>query len=235
MLPIVFHCTKFHDYIYRLPNVTVETNHKPLESILTKPLHAAPARLHKIIMSIQKYPIHVVYKLGKELLIADTLSRAPLPQTANELEFKEYDINILHTLPVTEPKLAEIKEQTKKDNSLCDLTKTVQEGWPDSKANVLSGAKPFWNYRDEITYHHGVLFKGSRVIIPSRSSMQSDMLKLIHSSHLRVEKGKRHAKDVMFWPGMAVQITDTALSCPTCSTHQICNTKEPLNPHPAPS
>ena len=46
MLANVFGCTKFHDYIYGLPNVTVETDHKPLESILTKPLHAAPARLH---------------------------------------------------------------------------------------------------------------------------------------------------------------------------------------------
>ena len=79
MLAIVFGCTKFHDYIYGLPNVTVETDHKPLESILTKPLHAAPARLQRMIMSIQKYPIHVVYKPGKEPLIADTLSRTPLP------------------------------------------------------------------------------------------------------------------------------------------------------------
>ena len=42
MLAIVFGCVKFHDYIYGLPNVTVETDHKPLETILTKPLHAAP-------------------------------------------------------------------------------------------------------------------------------------------------------------------------------------------------
>ena len=61
------------------------------------------------------------------------------------------------------------------------------------------------------------------------------MLKLVHSSHLGVEKCKRCAKDVMFWPGMAAQITDTVLSCPTCSTHQRCNTKEPLTLHPAPS
>ena len=39
----------------------------------------------------------------------------------------------------------------------------------------------------------------------------------------------------MFWPGMAAQITDTVLSCPNCSTHQRCNTKEPLTLHPAPS
>ena len=233
MLAIVFGCVKFHDYIYGLPNVTVETDHKPLETILTKPLHAAPARLQRIIMSIQKYPIHVVYKPGKELLIADTLSRAPLPQQASELEFQQYDINILHTLPITEPKLAELKEQTNKDTTLCDLTKTVQDGWPETKADALPGAKPFWNYRDEITYHHGVLFKGSKVIIPS--AMQANMLKLVHNSHLGVEKCKRHAKDVMFWPEMAAQITDVVLNCHTCSTHQRRNAKEPLLSHPTPS
>ena len=94
MLAIVFGCNKFHDYVYRLPNIVVETDHKPLESILQKPLHQAPARLQ---LSIQKNPITVVYKPGKELFIADTLSRAPLPEEADELEFKEYDINILHT------------------------------------------------------------------------------------------------------------------------------------------
>ena len=36
MLAIVFGCVKFHDYIYGLPNIHVETDHKPLESILKK-------------------------------------------------------------------------------------------------------------------------------------------------------------------------------------------------------
>ena len=47
MLAIVFGCTRFHEYIFRLQNVEIETDHKPLEMILTKPLHQAPARLQK--------------------------------------------------------------------------------------------------------------------------------------------------------------------------------------------
>ena len=39
----------------------------------------------------------------------------------------------------------------------------------------------------------------------------------------------------MFWPGMAAQITDTVLSCSTCSTQQQSNTKEPLKSHLTPS
>lgn len=159
MLAIALGCKKFHDYVYGIPKITVETDHKPLETILTKPLHTAPARLQKMIMSIQKHPIHVIYKPGKELLIADTLSRAPLPDKATELEFQQYDINIIHLLPVTEPKLAEIQEQTERDTALRDLHKTIQDGWPETKSDALPGAKPYWNFRDEVTYHHGLLFK----------------------------------------------------------------------------
>ena len=39
MLAIVFGCTRFHEYIFGLRTVEIETDHKPLEMILTKPLH----------------------------------------------------------------------------------------------------------------------------------------------------------------------------------------------------
>jgi transposase InsO family protein len=232
MLAIVFGCHKFHDYIYGLTHILVETDHKPLESILKKPLHSAPARLQRMILSIQKYPLHVTYKPGKELLIADTLSRSPLPDLANELEFTNYNINILHTLPITENKLTELKQNTLTDRTLTDLVHTVKNGWPELKQNAPIGAHPFWNYRDEITYHHGILFKGNKVIIPT--SMRTAMLKLIHASHLGADRCKRRARDIIFWPGMNAQIEDFINNCSTCSTHKRNNTKEPLLPHSTP-
>ena len=232
MLAIVFGCNKFHDHIYGLPTVSIETDHKPLESILRKPIHAAPARLQRMILSIQKYAIHVSYRPGKELLIADTLSRAPLPELADDLTYEEYDINILHTLPISEKKLEEFKQSTKADPSLSILVRTVQEGWPKSKTKVPTAARPYWNFRDEITYHHGILFKGSRVIVPQ--SMQPSMLKLIHSSHLGIDRCKRRAREIVFWIGMNAQIEDTITNCTTCTTHKRSNPKEPLLPHPIP-
>ena len=89
MLAVVFGCTKFHEYIYGVPNVKVESDHKPLETILKKPLYQAPVRLQKMIMTVQKYSIDVVYHPGKYLVIADTLSRAFLPEPPdNTLEAK---------------------------------------------------------------------------------------------------------------------------------------------------
>ena len=48
MLAVVFGCTRFHDYIHGLKEIQVETDHKPLESILKKPLHQAPMRLQRM-------------------------------------------------------------------------------------------------------------------------------------------------------------------------------------------
>lgn len=124
----------------------IESDHKPLETILRKP---TPAHLQPFRNTF----ISVTYKPGKQLLIADTLSRAPLSEVANELEFQQYDINILHTLPIIEPKLEEFKAETKSDPALQDLMHIVQTGWPENKASTPPGARPFWKFHDEVTYH----------------------------------------------------------------------------------
>ena len=75
---------------------------------------------------------------------------------------------------------------------------------------------PYWNYRDEISIYDGIMFKGEKVIVPK--SMQREMLTLIHSSHLGVEKCKRRARDVLYWPRMNAEIEDAVSKCQVCST-----------------
>ena len=45
-LAIVYGAEKFHQFIYGRPTV-VESDHKPLQYILNRPLHLAPLRLQK--------------------------------------------------------------------------------------------------------------------------------------------------------------------------------------------
>jgi len=61
--------------------------------------------------------------------------------------------------------------------------KLVEEGWPDKKAKIPSQCLPFWNFRDQISFSDGVLFKGEKVIIPK--SMQPEMLKTMGSYKTR--------------------------------------------------
>ena len=79
LLAVVFACERFHQYIYG-KLVVVHSDHKPLESIMKKPLSTAPARLQRMLLRLQKYDINLIYKPGKDLKIADTLSRAQLDE-----------------------------------------------------------------------------------------------------------------------------------------------------------
>jgi hypothetical protein len=188
MLAVVFGCTRFHDYIYGLKEVQVETDHKPLESILKKPLHQAPMRLQRMILQIQKYPLVVTYRPGKELLIADSLLRAYLPDEDGNILDEELEVNLINTLPISENKLESINHeiQTLQDPPLKQLKQIVKTRWPERKYNCPHTITPYWNCRDEISVHNGILFiRGERVII--LKELQPEMLQIINGAHLGVE------------------------------------------------
>ena len=54
----------------------METDHKPLVPIQKKPINTASKRLQRMKLSLQKYDLVFTYKPGKEMHIADALSRA---------------------------------------------------------------------------------------------------------------------------------------------------------------
>ena len=63
MLAIVFSVETVNDFSYSRRTV-VHTDHKPLGSIFTKPLHCAPKRLQGILISLQRYDLVVQYERG---------------------------------------------------------------------------------------------------------------------------------------------------------------------------
>jgi len=79
LLAIVFACIKFHQYIYGRP-VTVQSDHKPLQSVFQKSVASTTPRLQRMLLRLLEYNITVHYTPGKEMHIADTLSRSYLRQ-----------------------------------------------------------------------------------------------------------------------------------------------------------
>ncbi len=61
LLAIVHACDRFDQFVIGR-EITVETDHKQLEMILRKPLFAAPKRLQRMMMQLQKYNLKVVHK-----------------------------------------------------------------------------------------------------------------------------------------------------------------------------
>ena len=79
LLAIVLACEKFHQFIYG--TTKVQSDHKPLETIFTKPLCSVPPRLQRMLLRLQKYDLSVKYISGKLLYVADTLSRVHATNT----------------------------------------------------------------------------------------------------------------------------------------------------------
>ena len=94
MLAIVHGLEKFHYYAYGR-HVTVETDHKPLEAIFKKHLSSSPPRIARMMLRIQKYDVEIKYVPGKNVPLADTLSRInPLP--GDTIEGLDVSVHELH-------------------------------------------------------------------------------------------------------------------------------------------
>ena len=85
-LAIVFSLERFHQYTFGR-HVIIQSDHKPLETIVKKPLHAASRRLQGMMMRILHYDIEITWVKGKEMHVADILSRAYLPDTSEATAF----------------------------------------------------------------------------------------------------------------------------------------------------
>lgn len=55
---------RFHPYVYG-QMFEVETDHKPLVSIMNKPLNDCPVRIQRMLIRLQKYDVHMIYTHGK--------------------------------------------------------------------------------------------------------------------------------------------------------------------------
>ena len=235
LLAVVFGCERFHCYVYGR-SVQVDSGHKPLETIAKKPLCKASPRSitsQRLLLSPQKYEITINYVPGKNINVADTLSRAYLSDGLTDDEIRKDMDKMVHSLveslPISQEKLAEMKLATARDETLQSLSTTVKDGWPSLKPNVPTSIFHYWNVRDEIHEAEGLLFLGQKLIIPQ--SLRQDILRRIHESHLGMEKCKLRARAVVYWPGMSADIENMVAKCSICLKYRNQNQKEPLMPH----
>ena len=229
MLAIVYGLEHLHQFTYGRP-VFVQSDHRPLASILKKPLEKVPKRLQGMVMRVLAYDIELSYLPGTKMVLADALSRAYLKNKDNPQADIE-KINALSYVPMTQEKINKILEATQNDHSLQELQDYVITSWPD-KSEISADLMPLYHCRDELHVTDGLLFKGERLIIPK--SLQQSMLKHVHKGHLGIESCLRLARESMYWHGMNNDVKQMVQNCTTCCQYQSANTKEPLIPHDIP-
>ena len=116
---------------------TIETDHKPLIPLLnTKNLDALPPRIVRFRLRLAKFDYRVVHIPGKLLFTADTLSRAPVPETGGDSLEEEVDRfveGVSSSLPATPKRLGEYREAQEQDPVCCQVRQYCTTGWPQKK------------------------------------------------------------------------------------------------------
>ena len=197
-LAIVSCMEKWHHYLYGKQDITVHSDHQPLETIFKRPLSRAPRRLQRMMLRLQNYLFTVQYKKGKELFVADTLSRAALSDDSGmtqEYDALRVDLTQMDLLPylVKTGTMNQIREETVKDISLMTLKKVVLAGWPSQKSEVPNKIRAYWDFKDEISVYDGVLFESHQVIVPG--SLRSELLQKIQKAHQGADSSIRRARE----------------------------------------
>ncbi|XP_060078694.1 uncharacterized protein LOC132558179 [Ylistrum balloti] len=201
---------------------------------MAKPLYVAPPQLQRMLLQLQKYDLYVQHVPGKQIPLADTLSRKFLPDTYPSMSegINMHVHTVLDMLPVSDCKLHEIRFATSNDPDMCELVEVVRRGLPEKRYSCPSSVLEYWNFRDQVTVNEGIVMKSQKVVIPR--SLRQEMMDKVHSGHMGVDKCLQRARDVIFWPKMSSDITDMVLKCTTCLERRNSNPKEPILPRAVP-
>ena len=233
MLAVVFGCTRFHNLLYGKDDViTIESDHKPLETLLRKPMSASPMRIQRMRLKLQPYSFKLIHVSGKSIGLADCLSRPPQDKDNQDATMDE-ELMICKADTTAFRWHDVIEDATKKDENLQMLRRTIFNGWPANKQDVPDPVMPYWNIRDELSTYNGIVFNGERIIIPE--SLRAEILEILHKSHSGIVRTKQRARDMIYWPGLNKQIEDITSKCAACLESRSKQQKERLTPHPVPS
>ena len=106
-------------------------------------------------------------------------------------------------------------------------------GFPVEKYKYPSAISEYWKNRDELSYVNGIILKGMKIVIPHK--LRREMLAKIHVGHLGIEKCRRRAREVLYWPGMNQSISEMVKSCSICLEYRLKQASQPVMSYPVAS
>ena len=187
-------------------------------------------------MRLLRYSFTISHVPGKNLVTADTLSRAPLATSNTQTdecfqEVEAYVKFVCQNLPASDKRIDEIKKCQANDDTCQRLIEYCNHGWP-KKGEISQLLKPYFCVAGEITIQNGLLMRGSRIIIPP--SLRPNILETLHTGHLGISKCRDRAKNSVWWPNLSKQLADLVANCTTCCKFQK-QAPEPLMPSAFPT
>ena len=233
-LAFTWACERLADYLVGM-KFHIQTDHKPLVPLFSsKHLEELPFRVQRFRLRMMRFDFTIAHVPGKELVIADTLSRAPSTQSCSsddlQKETEAWVSLVLQSLPATEDRIEEIKQQQVADTTCQQIVQYCQSTWP-AKHAVPAAVQPYFPMAAEFTVEQGMLLRGSRIVIPK--SLRQMVLQKIHTGHQGITKCRDRARQSVWWPGLSKELEQLVQNCPDCCKAQR-QRAQPLTPSSLP-
>lgn len=235
-LAFTWACERLADYLVGM-EFHIQTDHKPLVPLFSsKHMEELPLRVQRFRMRMMRFQFTISHIPGKNLIIADALSRAPVstPTRADEVLQQEttlYVNSVIDSLSAPEARLQEIKQHQEADEACQQIVQFCQSGWP-AKSSLSSEVKPYFPLSAELSVEDNLLLRGGRIVIPP--SLRKTYLDRIHNSHLGISKCRERARQSVWWPGISKQLEELIQNCHKCLKAQK-QRSQPLTPTPLPT
>ena len=220
---------KCHLFLKGLPKFTLVVDHQPLVTILDKQTLDAVEnpKLPRLKERISGYVFKTVWRKGKDHAIPDALSRAPVNDPEPD-DMADDPIMLSHIRAgiackistiiaddeyhphLIDPMLEELRAAAIADPQYEELVLAVENGFTSDSEKLEPFVRQFWNIRNELWTDDGLVLYGSRLVIPV--SKRAKILSKLHVAHQGIERSKRRARQVVYWPGISSDITKTAAS-----------------------
>ena len=181
-----------------------------------KTIHAGPPHLQKMLLRLQKYDYNVICMPGKEMILADRLSRFPSRSENLPIELHH---NIQH-ITFTHDKINIISGATERDPILYTVYHITLDRWPNWFHKVPHITWQFWGSRDELTIDNRLLLKGDRVCIPLE--LYQRILSEQDEGHKGIEKMQHLTRERIYWQGVDADILEYVKHCKSAQN---------INPH----
>ena len=185
-------------------------NHRPLVPLMnTKRIDDAPLRCQRLLMRAMRFNPIVEYVPGKQLEIADALSRKPLVGRESRIDDIQLsdDITALvdavqQNWPVTEDRLTEIRVETSTDPIMKSITYFIANGWPNHESVVPHSVRDYYRETALLSLNDGGVTYKLQIAMPPK--MRDDALRRLHESHQGISKCRERDASAIWWPNNEV-------------------------------
>ena len=219
---IVWSIQKCNFFLKGIETFEVVTDHRPLVGIFSKTLpQIENPRIARLREKIQDHPFKVQWVAGKDNVIADALSRAQAPTTAEATA-----LPIFACVLAPAALLQDIRDD--QDTAYKEIGAAFRRG---SRCIDLPGDHParqlkqIWD-RLSLSDDGILVVDSSRLYLPPKARPAA--LARLHDGHCGYKKTLETARDLYYWPTLKYDIRDLIDRCEACQQLRPSQPTEPF-------